>query len=993
MSGRQAKNVTGDFNPKFGYTCKITSSGKNFSFADDSIFIRNELRDQCGIKGLWVGDVVLVDATYNHMRRNWVASSVTLVQRNNTGYNLMQESITKMQAELLQAAGVPLPNTAAGGEGGDGEAPVNHKSDDAAQDAALHADEGATDEQDKDADVGPGNNVVSAEAAANKGGAQDEQSGLTEAHGAAAVSGAAEPGRSEAASTVSALVKTNPLLSDLSGALSSKEGLSSVLRDPTVLQTLISALQQQRAQQSKPADLERQNAANAAATNVAGTAEMPSTREDRMKFNFRTEMCANLIKHGHCRYGPKCMFAHTKEELRAVGSPLPPEDEAIAHQVVSAILKTQGQGGGGEDPSGKRGRDDDDEEPRGKRARSGGREEDREEPGALEKWTEEELCSGELFVCGLDRRMRSADELRKMFSKYGTVKDARLIMEPSKSGSRRQVSKGFGFVLFENPRDNLEAVKALDGTRKNGQAGRRIKVMPAESGQAAVNEENGAHDSFANDDLLNRQNMASVEGSVFEEEHLAQQAETKGNMRVCMMQGLPNYMEDNWAVLLPPETAEEASGANALAKGASSGESSTFAKQQIAYYGVFDGHNGYRCSLYAREMLLQNVHGQLADDGISVEQLTDATRQGYLKTDSDFVALGVRDGACVVTVAVTPGHLVAANAGDSRAVLAVSRPDCEERKLGSRNGSVVVAHELTSDHKPDRPDEQSRIEDLGGFVVELGVARVNGYLAVSRALGDVDLKTFVIADPEIQVVERNSSQQEFVVLATDGLWDVVSSQEAVEMIWHHWDLPDHGISNLVMHAYQVGSTDNICIMVVDLKDGTVVQSSMPAAEPESDAQAELQDSSGESHDSQSLGAQAETHQDEMRGADPEAGKEQAALEEALLGSSSLLGVGGIVAENAEINRKTEGSTKDKDSVKHSAVTKERKPRAKSVRTATSKVKAKIGEAAVAVTASAPVANKTETGIVEEGMPVADATNHDDQAALAERSAPESLASL
>ena len=117
------------------------------------------------------------------------------------------------------------------------------------------------------------------------------------------------------------------------------------------------------------------------------------------------------------------------------------------------------------------------------------------------------------------------------------------------------------------------------------------------------------------------------------------------------------------------------------------------------------------------------------------------------------------------------------------------------------------------------------------------------------------------------------------------------------------------------------------------------------------------------------------------------------MEEALLGSSSLLGVGGIVAENAEINRKTEGSTKDKDSVKHSAVTKERKPRAKSVRTATSKVKAKIAEAAAAVTASAPVANKTETGIVEEGMPVADATHHDDQAALAERSAPESLASL
>ena len=55
-----------------------------------------------------------------------------------------------------------------------------------------------------------------------------------------------------------------------------------------------------------------------------------------------------------------------------------------------------------------------------------------------------------------------------------------------------------------------------------------------------------------------------------------------------------------------------------------------------------------------------------------MEQVENATREGYLKTDREFVALGVRDGSCVVTLAVTPTHLVAANAGDSRAVLAVS---------------------------------------------------------------------------------------------------------------------------------------------------------------------------------------------------------------------------------------------------------------------------------------------------------------------------------
>ena len=51
----QPKSISGDFAPKYNYRCKITSSGKNFSFADDCIFIRNELRDACGIKGLWVG--------------------------------------------------------------------------------------------------------------------------------------------------------------------------------------------------------------------------------------------------------------------------------------------------------------------------------------------------------------------------------------------------------------------------------------------------------------------------------------------------------------------------------------------------------------------------------------------------------------------------------------------------------------------------------------------------------------------------------------------------------------------------------------------------------------------------------------------------------------------------------------------------------------------------------------------------------------------------
>jgi hypothetical protein len=273
--------------------------------------------------------------------------------------------------------------------------------------------------------------------------------------------------------------------------------------------------------------------------------------------------------------------------------------------------------------------------------------------------------------------MRSSEDLRGMFSQFGAVKDARVIMEASKTGSRRHLSKGYGFVSFEDPRDNLKAVTALDGKR-NGH-GRRIKVMPAESSgaSAAVNEEDrSVEDPLVNEDYFDPQSMSAYadnmgEGSVFEEEHLTVQAHEEGNMHVCMIQGLPNYMEDNWAVLLPPGASGSASddvqidsgcgdagpgsgraehAPNNDAGGGGNEDRLMFTKQDIAYYGVFDGHNGYRCSLYAREMLLQNIQRELPETGgLSVSLLKNATRQAYLKTDEEFIGLGMRDGSCVVT--------------------------------------------------------------------------------------------------------------------------------------------------------------------------------------------------------------------------------------------------------------------------------------------------------------------------------------------------------
>jgi len=181
--------------------------------------------------------------------------------------------------------------------------------------------------------------------------------------------------------------------------------------------------------------------------------------------------------------------------------------------------------------------------------------------------------------------------------------------------------------------------------------------MPAESSgtSAALHEEERSmEDPLLNEDYLDPQSMAApapavMEGSVFEEEHLTLQAEEQGNMHVCMMQGLPNYMEDNWAVLLPhtDNKAEGGSPPGRAGKGdVTDNVTSGVSKEDVALYGVFDGHNGYRCSLYAREMLLKHIKAALPEDEAALSHLEAAIRAAYLKTDSDFAALGVRDGSC-----------------------------------------------------------------------------------------------------------------------------------------------------------------------------------------------------------------------------------------------------------------------------------------------------------------------------------------------------------
>jgi serine/threonine protein phosphatase PrpC len=150
------------------------------------------------------------------------------------------------------------------------------------------------------------------------------------------------------------------------------------------------------------------------------------------------------------------------------------------------------------------------------------------------------------------------------------------------------------------------------------------------------------------------------------------------------------------------------------------------------------------------------------------------------------------------TTSTTVTHrLYTANVGDSRIVLC-------------RNGQAV---RLTVDHRPNDPDEQRRVRDAGGYIIN---HRVNAILAVTRAIGDVYLQPMVSSDPHTSVVNIRP-EDEFIIIACDGVWDVIEDQAAVDLIKGESD-PRVASCKLRDEAYSRGSTDNISVIVLRIKE-------------------------------------------------------------------------------------------------------------------------------------------------------------------------------
>lgn len=222
-----------------------------------------------------------------------------------------------------------------------------------------------------------------------------------------------------------------------------------------------------------------------------------------------------------------------------------------------------------------------------------------------------------------------------------------------------------------------------------------------------------------------------------------------------------------------------------------------------AFFGIFDGHGGTKAAEFASENIGKNIIAEVTKDDGTIEK---AVANGYLKTDSDFLKESTVSGSCCVTALVKKGNLVVSNAGDCRAVLSVSG----------------TAEALTCDHRPSREDERERVEGLGGYVDFCrGVWRLQGSLAVTRGIGDSHMKQWVIPNPETRVVTIEP-EFEFLILASDGLWDKVGNQEAVDVarglcIDRRSSSLISACKKLAELAVSRGSVDDISVMIVQLK--------------------------------------------------------------------------------------------------------------------------------------------------------------------------------
>ena len=336
---------------------------------------------------------------------------------------------------------------------------------------------------------------------------------------------------------------------------------------------------------------------------------------------------------------------------------------------------------------------------------------------------------------------------------------------------------------------------------------------------------------------------------------------------VALMNGRRRSMEDRATLELSDSAAASASmlrptpaGSGGAAAGAAAGHTTRIAAEGrlpvgvACLAGVYDGHGGAEVSELIQQVLPQAIHAALAAEQPSAvgahctsEAAAGALRTAFsqvaaqLESDPDgtygwvgstaTVAMLMEGGAAAPAVAAVPGatplHLVVGNLGDSDAVL-LTHPETGERsprdhpEIGERPWRLVD-HLVSTRHRPEERSEEERICSAGGYVSEEG--QLNDMIAVSRFLGNTDHPPPRCSTPSVRCVALPVEANWTLVIASDGLWDVLGDDlpqllsEAESVAARRGGVgrvadADELAASLRDEAFLRGSADNVSVIVI-----------------------------------------------------------------------------------------------------------------------------------------------------------------------------------
>jgi len=243
---------------------------------------------------------------------------------------------------------------------------------------------------------------------------------------------------------------------------------------------------------------------------------------------------------------------------------------------------------------------------------------------------------------------------------------------------------------------------------------------------------------------------------------------------------------------------------------------------------IFDGHGGANVARFLTHAVPHKLSSEFRKSDLDTLKETLIKIEKHMMNEMSKISLNLQGSTATMTWYNTKQEiLVVAQIGDSMAMIR----------------DVNGARYLTRAHKPCELDEKKRIEAAGGSVICInGIDRVNGSLAVSRAYGDILYNECVTCEPDISIFDMKSiwpSNRDiddlwYVLVASDGLWDVTTPSNVDSLIQKNWKLKREQRNstlktiiedialNIIDMALILGTKDNVTVGILTHRKQSVI---------------------------------------------------------------------------------------------------------------------------------------------------------------------------